>query len=188
MYFIGKGITYDTGGADVKVGGHMVNMSRDKCGAAAVAGFMRAVAELKPKGLRVVALLAFVRNSIGSDAYVADEIITARSGKRILVVNTDAEGRMAMVDLLAQAREEIEAQPRDVRPPTFVHTVATLTGHAVLAVGYVHDICCAHAHATTRHPLSCHTCALCMQFGLLHLCGQRRSPRCGSGRVATGAG
>ena len=70
LYLVGKGITYDTGGADIKTGGHMGGMSRDKCGAAGVAGFVRAVAELAPPGLRVVALLGFVRNSTGSDRCV----------------------------------------------------------------------------------------------------------------------
>ena len=135
---MGKGIVYDTGGADIKTGGHMVGMSRDKCGAGSAAGFVRAVAALQPTGMRVVALLGFVRNSTGSDSYVADEIITSRAGARVLVVNTDAEGRMVMTDLLAQAREEIEAQSSSssvAADSVVVHTVATLTGHASLAVG-----------------------------------------------------
>lgn len=66
---------------------------------------------------------------------MSDEIITSRAGVRVLVVNTDAEGRMVMADLLAAAREELEAQG-PARPAfTRVHTVATLTGHAALAMG-----------------------------------------------------
>ena len=67
-------------------------MSRDKCGAADVAGFFRVVSILKPKNLKVIGALAMVRNSVGSNAYVADEIITSRAGVRIRVGNTDAEG------------------------------------------------------------------------------------------------
>ncbi len=74
LILVGKGITYDTGGADVKYGGHMAGMHRDKCGAAAVAGFFALLARLQPKGIRVIGKLALVRNSIGSDAYVADEV------------------------------------------------------------------------------------------------------------------
>lgn len=134
-YFVGKGITYDTGGVDVKTGGAMVNMSRDKCGAATVAGVIRTAAALRTPGLRIVGYLALIRNNIGEEAYTSDEIIVSRAGKRVLVVNTDAEGRMAMVDLLAAAKEEVLAQPKEARVPTTLHTVATLTGHAVIAVG-----------------------------------------------------
>ena len=91
---VGKGITYDTGGVDIKVGGSMAGMSRDKCGAANVAGFLKVVSLLNPKNVKVVGAMAMVRNSIGSNAYVSDEIITSRAGVRIRVVNTDAEGRM----------------------------------------------------------------------------------------------
>ncbi|MEQ8516807.1 MAG: hypothetical protein RIC38_14475 [Chromatocurvus sp.] len=123
-------MTYDTGGADIKVGGHMAGMSRDKGGGAAVAGFMRTLAELAPPDLSVIALIGAVRNSIGADAFVADEIITARSGRRVRIGNTDAEGRLVMADILTQLREEaLEA----VAPTLF--TVATLTGHAALCHG-----------------------------------------------------
>ena len=96
LFLVGKGVTYDTGGADIKAGGIMAGMSRDKCGAATVAGFMKTVAALKPKGLKVVCAMAMVRNSVGANCYVADEIITSRAGIRLRVGNTDAEvGRTA---------------------------------------------------------------------------------------------
>lgn len=113
-------------------------MKADCGGAAAAAGFVKSVAMLAPKHLRVVAYLAFVRNSVGSNAYVADEIITSRAGRRVLVVNTDAEGRMAMSDPLAKCKEEIlesKSNPELAGATTVVHTCATLTGHAVIAVG-----------------------------------------------------
>jgi len=130
VMMVGKGITYDTGGADIKAGGIMAGMSRDKCGAAVVAGFLKTVATLKPKGLKVVGALAMVRNSVGANCYVSDEIITARSGMRLRVGNTDAEGRMAMVDVLCHMREKALTE---VNP--HLMTFATLTGHAAVAMG-----------------------------------------------------
>jgi leucyl aminopeptidase len=67
-------------------------MSRDKCGASMVAGFMKTVGLMQPQNLNVIADLGFVRNSVGPNNYVADEIITSRAGVRCLVGNTDAEG------------------------------------------------------------------------------------------------
>eukprot|EP00128_Syssomonas_multiformis_P007860 Colp12_sorted_trinity150504_noHs@987 len=130
LMLVGKGVTYDTGGADVKTGGAMQGMHRDKCGAAAVAGFFQTLAVLRPAHLKVVGRLALVRNSIGSDAYVADEIIKSRAGVRVRVGNTDAEGRMAMTDVLARLKE---LAVDEVNP--HLMTIATLTGHAVRAVG-----------------------------------------------------
>jgi len=130
LMLVGKAVTYDTGGADIKTGGHMAGMSRDKGGGAAVAGFMKTLAKLKPKGIKVVAKIAAVRNSVGADAYVADEIITGHSGKRVRIGNTDAEGRLAMIDSLSHFREQAVDE---VNPCLF--TVATLTGHALLAAG-----------------------------------------------------
>merc|ERR1712227_374816 len=130
LYMVGKGITYDTGGADIKAGGIMAGMSRDKCGSGVVAGFLQCVAKLKPKGIKVVGGMAMVRNSVGANCYVSDEIITSRHGVRLRVGNTDAEGRMAMVDVLAHAREKAlkENNPH-------LMTIATLTGHAAVAMG-----------------------------------------------------
>jgi len=76
--------------------------------------------------------MAMVRNSIGPNGYVADELITSRAGVRVRVGNTDAEGRMAMVDVVAFYKEQI-IREKLVNPEMF--TIATLTGHACLAVG-----------------------------------------------------
>ncbi|NVK23915.1 MAG: leucyl aminopeptidase family protein [Gammaproteobacteria bacterium] len=130
LMLVGKGIVYDTGGVDLKVGGYMAGMSRDKGGAAAVAGFMKTVSELAPQGVKVVAEIAAVRNSIGAEAFVPDEIITGHSGVRVRIGNTDAEGRLVMADLLSRLREEALDE---VNPVLF--TVATLTGHAARAIG-----------------------------------------------------
>lgn len=135
LYLVGKGVTYDTGGADIKAGGCMAGMSRDKCGAASVAGFMQVVEALQPAGTKVVGAMSMVRNSVGSNCYVADELIKARSGKLIRIGNTDAEGRMVMADVLCKLREDAMDA---VNPHLF--TIATLTGHAHLAVGEGYSI------------------------------------------------
>lgn len=130
LMFAGKGVTYDTGGTDLKTGGHMAGMSRDKGGAAAVAGFIKTASLLKPKGLKIIAELGAVRNSIGSNAFVADEIIQSHAGVRVRIGNTDAEGRLVMADLLSHLREQALNENQ-----VEMFTVATLTGHAALAMG-----------------------------------------------------
>lgn len=80
----------------------MAGMSRDKCGAAAVAGFLAVVSRLQPQNVRVVGGLSLVRNSVGSNCYVSDELIVSRAGTRVRIGNTDAEGRMVMTDVLAR--------------------------------------------------------------------------------------
>ncbi|XP_058169775.1 putative aminopeptidase W07G4.4 [Anopheles ziemanni] len=132
VMLVGKGVTYDTGGADIKAGGIMAGMSRDKCGAAAVAGFMKVVELRKPSDVHVVGVMCMVRNSVGEECYVSDEIITSRAKQRIRVGNTDAEGRMAMADALCEMKERVLYEKL---PEPHLYTIATLTGHAVLAVG-----------------------------------------------------
>jgi leucyl aminopeptidase len=130
LLFAGKGVTYDTGGADLKTDGHMAGMSRDKGGAAVVAGLFLTAALRQQKGVRLIAELGIVRNSIGSEAYVSDEIVTSHAGSRVRIGNTDAEGRLVLADLLSHLRLDAvkEDDPR-------LFTVATLTGHAGRAVG-----------------------------------------------------
>ncbi|KAH8326057.1 hypothetical protein KR067_000189 [Drosophila pandora] len=132
LLLVGKGVTYDTGGADIKAGGVMAGMSRDKCGAAAVAGFMQVVNELQPADIHVVGALCMVRNNVGEECYVADEIITARSGLHVRVGNTDAEGRMCMTDALCRMKEMVLEQNL---PDPHIFTIATLTGHAFISAG-----------------------------------------------------
>lgn len=130
LLFAGKGLTYDTGGADLKVGGVMAGMSRDKGGAAAVAGLFLAAAKLGVRGTRLVAELGVVRNSIGAESFVTDEIVTSHAGVRVRIGNTDAEGRLVLADLLSHLRV-IAGKQKNPR----LFTVATLTGHAGRAVG-----------------------------------------------------
>ncbi|XP_053679398.1 putative aminopeptidase W07G4.4 [Anopheles nili] len=132
LILVGKGVTYDTGGADIKAGGIMAGMSRDKCGAAAVAGFMKVIEQRQPADVHAIGVLCMVRNSVGEECYVSDEMLTSRAGVRVRVGNTDAEGRMAMADALCQMKERVLAERL---PDPHLYTIATLTGHAVLAVG-----------------------------------------------------
>jgi len=108
----------------------MAGMSRDKCGAANVVGFFQTLVHFAPKNIKAIGALAVCRNSIGEECYVADEIVTSRASVRMRIGNTDAEGRMAMTDLLAKLKE---IAVDEVNPHLF--TVATLTGHCCLAYG-----------------------------------------------------
>lgn len=130
LMLVGKGITYDTGGADIKHGGAMVGMHRDKCGAAFVAGFFQFLSVYRPKGLKVIGSMSMVRNSVGSESYVSDELIVSRAGVRVRIGNTDAEGRMVMADVLCRMKEKAA---NEVNP--FLFTIATLTGHVIRAYG-----------------------------------------------------
>jgi len=136
IMLVGKGVTIDTGGTDVKIGGAMFGMCRDKYGAAVVAGFFKALDVLRPKGIKVVGYMCMVRNSIGEYSYTTDEIIKSRSGKRIAISNTDAEGRLTMMDPLTEMRE---LASKEVNPLLF--TLATLTGHANLTYGPYSTVC-----------------------------------------------
>lgn len=130
VVLVGKGVTYDTGGADLKTDGAMAGMSRDKGGAAAVAGVVRAAQALALPGVEVVGLLGLVRNSIGEEGFVSDEILPSRAGVRVRIGNTDAEGRLVLADLLCRAREIVEG----AKSPLLV-SLATLTGHVYRAFG-----------------------------------------------------
>nr|VZI30909.1 unnamed protein product [Spirometra erinaceieuropaei] len=125
LLLTGKGITFDSGGANIKIKNFMQGMHRDKCGAAAVAGFFKTLSMLKPSSLKVMGFMAFVRNSPGADAYIPDEILTSLAGRRVRVVNTDAEGRVVLTDMLYYAKE---AALKETNPHIF--SIATLTGHA----------------------------------------------------------
>ncbi|CAG9790550.1 unnamed protein product [Diatraea saccharalis] len=146
LMLVGKGVTYDTGGADIKITGRMAGMSRDKCGAAAVAGFLKACSILKPLHLKVIGVLCLCRNSVGEDSYVADELLVSKSGKTVRVTNTDAEGRFAMADSVFKMAELAvgELNPH-------IYTIATLTGHAKLCYGDYSAAMDNHSAKATNH-------------------------------------
>ncbi len=122
--FIGKGVTFDTGGISIKPSRGMEEMKFDMCGAAAALGIVRAAAALKLP-LNVIALAPAAENMPGQNAYKPGDVITAMDGSTIEVLNTDAEGRLLLADALVYAR--------DLKPKTVVD-LATLTGACAVAL------------------------------------------------------
>jgi len=123
---VGKGLTYDSGGYCVKTPQGMVNMKDDMAGAAAVIGAFCAAATLKLK-VNLVGVVAACENMISGEAYHTGDIIRSMAGKCIEVINTDAEGRLTLIDAIhyAISREHVDR----------VLDIATLTGAAVGALG-----------------------------------------------------
>ncbi|WP_018353485.1 leucyl aminopeptidase [Longispora albida] len=122
---VGKGITFDTGGVSIKPAAGMWEMKSDMGGAAAVAATMLAVAALKPS-VEIVAYIPMAENMASGSAYRPGDIVTMYGGKKVEVLNTDAEGRMILGDALARACED---------NPDYLLETATLTGGQVVALG-----------------------------------------------------
>ena len=122
---VGKGVTYDTGGYSLKPRESMINMKTDMGGAAAVLGAMEIIGELKPKQ-NVVAVIAATDNMVSGTAFKPDDVITSLSGKTIEVLNTDAEGRLALADAVTYAKQH---------GANYIVDVATLTGGVIVALG-----------------------------------------------------
>jgi leucyl aminopeptidase len=127
LAFIGKGITFDTGGLSLKPAEGMEAMRGDMAGAAACAGAMLALA-LRRSPAPAVAVLALAENAIGADAYRPGDVLTTLSGRTVEVVDTDAEGRLVLADALHYARTRFA--------PAAMLDLATLTGAAVTALGH----------------------------------------------------
>ncbi len=127
IVLVGKGITFDSGGISIKPAATMDEMKFDMCGAAAVFGAMRAVAELKLK-LNVVGVVPACENLPSGTANKPGDIVTSMSGQTIEVLNTDAEGRLILCDALTYVERF---------KPAAVIDVATLTGACVVALGEV---------------------------------------------------
>lgn len=125
--FIGKGITFDTGGNNIKSFAGMLGMKYDMCGGASVFGIMKAVAQMKLP-INVVGIVAAAENMPGSKAYRPEDIIKSLSGKTIEVLNTDAEGRLVLCDALTYAEKY---------KPRAVIDLATLTGAMITSLGHV---------------------------------------------------
>jgi leucyl aminopeptidase len=124
---IGKGVTFDTGGVSIKPADGMEKMKYDMAGGAAVLGAMRAIAQLKPS-IPVTALVPAVENMVGGRAQRPGDIVTSLAGKTIEVLNTDAEGRLILIDAITYAQR---------LGCTHLVDAATLTGAIVVALGYV---------------------------------------------------
>ena len=122
---IGKGLTFDSGGMDLKPPASMLNMKDDMSGAACVIAVMKALTQLKPD-IEVHGIIAACENMISGKAYKPGDILTAKNGKTIEVDNTDAEGRITLADALCFA-EELN--------PDAIIDIATLTGACMVALG-----------------------------------------------------
>ena len=124
---VGKGITFDTGGINLKVQGGIEEMKYDMCGAASVIGAFVAAARMRLP-INLVSIAVAVENMPDADAYRPSDVLTSMSGQTIEVLNTDAEGRLILCDALTYAQR--------FQPAALVD-VATLTGACVIALGKV---------------------------------------------------
>jgi leucyl aminopeptidase len=125
IVFVGKGITFDTGGLSMKPADAMLDMHLDMSGGAAVIGALRAIALLKVKR-NVIGLIPAAENSVSGESFRPGDVLTTMSGKTVDVLNTDAEGRLVLADALTYAERYT---------PALVVDVATLTGAALVALG-----------------------------------------------------
>ncbi len=124
--FVGKGVVFDTGGISIKPAQGMEDMKGDMGGAACVTGLMRTLAERKAK-VNAVGLIGCVENMPSDKAQRPGDIVTSMSGQTIEVLNTDAEGRLVLADVIWYAQERFK--------PKFVIDLATLTGAIMVALG-----------------------------------------------------
>lgn len=125
LAFVGKGLTFDSGGLSIKTAQGMMTMKCDKAGAAAVFGAMSALPLVKPK-CRVLAFIPITDNMLGGDATRPGDVLKIRNGKTVEVLNTDAEGRLILADALSLASEA---------KPDAIVDLATLTGACMIALG-----------------------------------------------------
>lgn len=125
LALVGKGVTFDSGGLSLKPSDGMKSMKADMAGAATVLGAMAAIARLRLP-VNVLGLMGLVENMPGGAAYKLGEVLTARNGVTIEVLNTDAEGRLVLADVLSYAVDRGAARIVDL---------ATLTGSCVVALG-----------------------------------------------------
>ena len=127
--FVGKGVTFDTGGISLKPGPGMEDMKWDMGGAGAVAGAMLALALRKAKA-NVIGVCGLVENMPDGKAMRPGDIVTSMSGQTIEVLNTDAEGRLVLCDALTWVQKEFK--------PARIVDLATLTGAMLIALGHEH--------------------------------------------------
>lgn len=124
--FIGKGVCFDTGGISIKPAGSMEDMKGDMGGAACVVGLMHALAARKAK-CNVVGAIGLVENMPDGNAQRPGDIVTSMSGQTIEIINTDAEGRLVLADVLWYVAKKFK--------PKFMVDLATLTGAIMVALG-----------------------------------------------------
>ncbi|NIJ36478.1 leucyl aminopeptidase [Sphingopyxis panaciterrae] len=127
VVFIGKGVTFDTGGISLKPGAGMDMMKWDMGGAGAVAGAIKAIAGRKAKA-NVVGIVGLVENMPDGNAMRPGDIVTTMSGQTVEVLNTDAEGRLVLCDAISWAQKSYD--------PKVIVDLATLTGAMVISLGH----------------------------------------------------
>ncbi len=127
--FVGKGVTFDTGGISIKPSGGMEDMKWDMGGSGVVVGLMKTLAGRKAK-TNAVGVVGLVENMPGSNAQRPGDIVTSMSGQTIEVLNTDAEGRLVLADALHYTNDRFK--------PKFMVNLATLTGAIIIALGSEH--------------------------------------------------
>ncbi len=127
--FVGKGVTFDTGGNSMKPAAGMEDMKGDMGGAAAVTGLMHALAARKAK-VNAVGIIGLVENSVDGASQRPGDIVTSMSGQTIEILNTDAEGRLVLADALWYCNQRFQ--------PKFMVNLATLTGAIMVALGQSH--------------------------------------------------
>lgn len=123
---VGKGLTYDTGGLNLKPTGSMENMYGDKNGACAVLGALHGVLNSQPK-INIVFALGIAENAISSRSYKPGDILKSMKGLTVEIGNTDAEGRLVLADTFTYVQREFK--------PTEMIDLATLTGACMVALG-----------------------------------------------------
>ncbi len=127
LAFVGKGVTFDTGGYSLKPAMYMMGMNKDMGGSAAVVGLIKTLA-LRKANVNVVGVVGLVENCVNGSATKPQDIIKAKNGKTIEVLNTDAEGRMVLADILFYAQEQFK--------PKIMINLATLTGAIIASLGW----------------------------------------------------
>jgi leucyl aminopeptidase len=127
--FVGKGVTFDTGGISLKPGAGMEEMKWDMGGAGAVTGLMKALAGRKAK-VNAIGVIGLVENMPDGRAQRPGDIVTSMSGQTIEIINTDAEGRLVLADALWYTQERFK--------PQFMIDLATLTGAIIIGLGHEH--------------------------------------------------
>ncbi|MDB5369428.1 MAG: pepA [Roseomonas sp.] len=127
--FIGKGVTFDTGGISIKPAGGMEDMKFDMAGAGTVIGLMAALAGRRAK-VNAVGLVGLVENMPSSTAQRPGDVVTSHSGQTIEIINTDAEGRLVLADVIWYGQHRFK--------PRFMVNLATLTGAIIVALGHEH--------------------------------------------------
>jgi leucyl aminopeptidase len=126
LAFVGKGVCFDTGGISIKPSGSMEDMKGDMGGAACVVGLMHALAARKAK-VNAVGAIGLVENMPDGNAQRPGDIVTSMSGQTIEIINTDAEGRLVLADVLWYVAKKFK--------PKFMIDLATLTGAIMVALG-----------------------------------------------------